>query len=244
MTNGDRISGSLVTFSPTGVQISSPHSGTIRIERQYVQKLATDDKVVVELVSGERIIGRIVPGEGVTVVVQSDVLGDRALALDAVKNIHPILPDEPPLVKAAPDPLQNTPKTGAEKSDRPNERNLLSVQLQDVRGKGSESQTGVDKPAATSTEEIRQPKPIGQKPEDEEDIRKIFLRQNSVLLRPRQVEFEAGLNLPGQSIGFLRCKFQVSPVSITPDAQVRPSGSNRRFPGHAYCLCPTGAVLR
>ena len=50
LTNGDRISGSLITFSPTGVQISSPHSGTIHIERQYVQRLATDDRVVVELV--------------------------------------------------------------------------------------------------------------------------------------------------------------------------------------------------
>ena len=55
----------------------------------------------------------------------------------------------------------------------------------------------MDKPAANSTEETRQPKPIGQKPEDEEDIRKIFLRQNSVLLRPRQVEFEAGLTYLG-----------------------------------------------
>ncbi|MDM7997712.1 MAG: transporter [Acidobacteriota bacterium] len=36
------------------------------------------------------------------------------------------------------------------------------------------------------------PKPIGQKPEDETDIRKIFLRQSTVLLRPGQVEIEAG----------------------------------------------------
>ncbi len=152
LTNGDRISGSLITFSPTGVQISSPHSGTIHIERQYVQGLATDDRVVVELLSGERIIGRIMPGEGVTVVVQSDVLGNHALALEAVKAIHHIFPDEPPRVKAAPDPLPSTPKTSADKSAHHNDKNLLSAQLQDVRGKGTESQTGVDKPAATSTD--------------------------------------------------------------------------------------------
>lgn len=35
-------------------------------------------------------------------------------------------------------------------------------------------------------------KPIGQKPEDEADIRKIFLRQSTVLLSPGQVEIEAG----------------------------------------------------
>jgi hypothetical protein len=198
LTNGDRISGSLITFSPTDVQISSAHSGTIHIERKYVQKLATDNKVVVELVSGERIIGRIASGEGVTVIIQSDVLGDRALALEVVKTIHSLIPDEQPsVVKAAPDSLENIEKTEADKSDNHIDKDLLSAQLQDVRGKGSESQAGVDKPAATSTEEISQTKPIGQKPEDEEDIRKIFLRQNSVLLRPRQFEFEAGLSYLG-----------------------------------------------
>jgi hypothetical protein len=153
--------------------------------------------VAVELISGERIIGKIVSGEGVTVVVQSDVLGDRALALDTVKIIHPILPDEPPLVKAAPDSLESIPKIGADKSGRSIETNLLSAQLQDVRGKGSESSNAADNPAAKSTEEISKTKSIGQKPEDEEDIRKIFLRQNSVLLRPRQMEFEAGLSYLG-----------------------------------------------
>lgn len=190
LSNGDRITGSLITFSPTGVQISAPHSGTIHIERKYVQKLTTDNRVVVELVSGERIIGRITPGEGVTVVIQSDVLGTCDLALNAIKAIHPILPDEPSRVNAAPD-----------KSERANESNLLSSRLQDVRGKGSESPTVLDKPGAKSPEEIGQVKPIGQKPEDEEDIRKIFLRQNSVLLRPRQVEIEGGLSYLGnQSI--------------------------------------------
>jgi hypothetical protein len=197
LTNGDRISGSIITFSTTGVQISTPHSGNIHIERQYIQKVATDNRVVVELVSGERIIGRIEPGEGITVVIQSKVLGNRPVALEAVKAIHPLSPDEPSQVKAAPDTLPSTPKTSDDKSDRDNDKNLLSAQLQDVRGKGSESSNAADTPAVKSKEEIGQPKPIGQKPEDEEDIRKIFLRQNTVLLRPRQAEIEGGLTYLG-----------------------------------------------
>jgi hypothetical protein len=197
LTNGDRISGTLVTFTQTEIQLSSPHSGIIHIKSKYIQKLATDNRVSLELVSGERIIGKITPGDGVTVVVQSDILGTRVLALEAVKTIHPILPEEPPQVKAALDPLPSPPKTSSDKSDHHNNKNLLSAQLRDVRGKGSGSSEAADNPAVKSTEEIRQTKPIGQKPEDEEDIRKIFLRQNSVLLRPRQAEFEAGLTYLG-----------------------------------------------
>jgi hypothetical protein len=219
LTNGDRITGSLVTFTPTEIQLSSPHSGTIHIERKYVQKLATDNRVVVELVSWERIIGRVIPGDGGTVVIQSDILGTRALALDTVKDIH-LLPSEPPRVKAESSPLQNIPETGAEQSDRQNETNLLSAQLEDVRGKGSESLKAADKPdnpAAKSTEETRQPKTIGQKPEDEEDIRKIFLRQNSVLLRPRQAEFEGGFSYLGnQSVSSVaNFKFRQFQIPLT-----------------------------
>ena len=130
--------------------------------------------MVVELISGERVIGRIMPGESVTVVILSDVLGTRTIALEAVKAIHPISSDESSRVKAGPDRLGNIPKTGADKSDCHKGTNLLSVQLQDVRGKGSEASNAADKPAAKSSEEIGQTKTIGQKPEDEEDMRKIF----------------------------------------------------------------------
>jgi hypothetical protein len=220
LTNGDRITGNLVNFTQTEIQLSSPHSGTIHIERKYIQKLATDNRVVVELVSGERIIGRIIPGEGLTVVIQSDVLGNRTLSLETVKAIHSLLPDEPSRVKAESAPLENIPETGVDKSDRHYETNLLSAQLQDVRGKGSESLNAADNPdnpAAKSTEETRQPKTIGQKPEDEEDIRKIFLRQNSVLLRPRQVELEGGFSYLGnQSVSSVaNFKFHQFQIPLT-----------------------------
>ncbi|MBI4766037.1 MAG: transporter [Deltaproteobacteria bacterium] len=197
LTNGDRISGNLINLSPTGVQISTPHLGSFPIERQYIQTLATDNQVVVELVSGERIIGRIRPGEGATIVIQSDILGTRALALGALKAIHPLSPDEPPGIKASSNSLPDIPKAAMDKSDSPIETNLQSAQLQDFRGKGSESPSAPDKPSAKSPEETGQPKPIGQKPEDEEDIRKIFLRQTSVLLRPRQAEIEGGITYLG-----------------------------------------------
>ncbi len=217
LTNGDRISGNSITLSPSGVQISTPHLGSFPIERKYIQTLATDNQAVLELVSGERIIGRILPGEGTMIAVQSEILGIRVLALDAIKIVYPLASDEPPRLKASPDRLQNNPKTGTGKSDWNNETTRLSAQLQDIRGKGSESLKVTDHPAAKSTEETSQTQPIGQKPEDEQDIRKIFLRQNTVLLRPLQAEIEGGFNyLSSQSVSSVaNFKFRQFQIPLT-----------------------------
>jgi hypothetical protein len=65
--------------------------------------------------------------------------------------------------------------------------------------------------------ETQKPKPIGQKPEDESDIRKIFLRQSTVLLRPGQLEVEAGAGyLRNQSItAILNAKFRQLRVPLS-----------------------------
>jgi hypothetical protein len=65
--------------------------------------------------------------------------------------------------------------------------------LSSVAGKGTASSIASDNQAVKPAE-TQKPKPIGQKPEDETDIRKIFLRQTSVLLRPGQIEIEAAPN--------------------------------------------------
>lgn len=217
LTNGDRITGRLISFSQAEIQFSSPHSGIIRIERQFIQNLTTDNRVMVELISGERIIGRISPGEGLAVLIQSDILGDRVLALDTLKIIRPLLPDELPLVIGGPDPLNNTPNTGAGKSASIKKQALPTALLRDVHGKGSESSNAADKMTSKSSEGTGQPKTIGQKPEDEEDIRKIFLRQNSVLLQPRRLEFEFGLSYLGnQSLSSVaNAKFRQFQLPLT-----------------------------
>jgi hypothetical protein len=58
-----------------------------------------------------------------------------------------------------------------------------------VRGRGAGSAA-----AAVQQADAQTPKPIGQEPDDREDIRLIFLRQSTVLLRPGQVEVETGMN--------------------------------------------------
>ncbi|MBN1625242.1 MAG: transporter, partial [Deltaproteobacteria bacterium] len=65
------------------------------------------------------------------------------------------------------------------------------AQLEDLNGNGSESLNAQNESPEKSTEAVDDVMPIGQ-PEDEEDIRKIFLRQSSVLLKSGEKEFELG----------------------------------------------------
>lgn len=182
LTNGDRISGRFIAFSRESVQIDTEFSGIIRIERKHVKQLSTDDPVAIDLVSGERVVGRIMAGEGKTIQIRSSILGDRRLSLDSI------------------DAIQASPQTGGSET---------SVQLSDVAGKGTGSSAAPES-QATKSAETQTPKSIGQKPEDEADIRKIFLRQITVLLRPGQVEVEAAVHyLRNQSVSpILNAKFR------------------------------------
>ena len=162
LTNGDRISGKLIVFTSDIVRIRTQSAGIIQLDRRYIEQLSLDEEAEVELVSGERIDGRITGGEGRTVLIQSLILGERRLAIDKIKEIH----------------------------IRPAGQDKSFVELSEVAGRGIPSSAASENPALKQSE-TQQPKPIGQKPEDETDIRKIFLRQSAVLLLPGQIEIEA-----------------------------------------------------
>jgi hypothetical protein len=166
LDNGDRISGKLISLTRDSIRIESTYLGIIQIERKRLVQMSTDNAVVVDLVSGERIIGQLAAAEEKTTLVRSSVLGERLLPLDAIDSIN----GGPPL------------------------------QLSMVVGKGSGSpqDSASQSSGASDTQKV---KPIGQKPEDAEDIRKIFLRQSAVLLAPGQFEVEAAASyLRNQSL--------------------------------------------
>jgi hypothetical protein len=68
-----------------------------------------------------------------------------------------------------------------------------SVPISNIVGKGTASAAAPEN-QAEKPGEAKQTRPIGQKPADETDIRKIFLRQSTVLLRPGEIEVEAAPN--------------------------------------------------
>jgi hypothetical protein len=166
LTNGDRISGSLISFNQKAVRISTSYSGILEIHREHIQQLTTENPMIVELVSGERVIGRIGSDGEQTIIVHSSRLGDRILSLSTIASMKVYLP----------------------------EQDSLSAQLQDIRGMGPKDSSASEKTSEEAPETGSQPKPIGSKPEDEEDIRKIFLRQTTVLLRPGVKEVDVELD--------------------------------------------------
>jgi hypothetical protein len=184
LSYGDRISGRIISISRAAVRIETQASGIIQIERRYVEQLSTDDSRVVDLVSGERVIGQIMAGEEKTVIIRSSILGERRVPLDTIDAVQASVRSED---------QQNDAGTGTARSQPRADEGKSSVPLAQIQGKGTGSATVPGRQAANPAE-TQQPKPIGQKPEDVADIRKIFLRQSTVLLRPGQVEVEAALS--------------------------------------------------
>ena len=160
LTNGDRVSGRIVSVSGEVVRIETAASGIVDIQRRYVEQLATDEPRVVDLVSGERVVGQLATAEGKIVIIRSSLLGDRQVPLDAIDTINAVQPREG----------SNGPGS-----------------LAQVQGRGAAANPAQAQPQA------QQPGAIGQ-PEDVGDIRKIFLRQTTVLLRPGQLEAEAAFS--------------------------------------------------
>jgi hypothetical protein len=179
LTYGDRISGYVVSLTRDAVQIETPAAGLLRIERRYVEQLSTEEPRVVVLVSGERIIGQIVaePGESEKMVtIRSSLLGDHPVPLDAIDAVHVL------------------ERSADESVDGPaaDHQAVAEGVLSSVQGRGTRSATAQVQPADSAGTQA--PTPIGQQPEDTTDIRLIFLRQSTVLLRPGQVEVETAIH--------------------------------------------------
>lgn len=146
LTNGDRISGRIISMSSTTARISTPHSGILEIDRTHIQRLVTDD----------------LTGAGT-------------------------------------------------------EESRIAVDLQELRGKGADGAADSREIDNSKAEAAARPESIGQKPENEEDIRRIFLRQSSVLLNPGEKEVEAGFSyLSNQlSVAIYNARFRQFQVPIS-----------------------------
>ena len=196
LTNGDRISGKLISLSQKTVHFSTQHFGIVETATEYLQQLETDEPMIVKLLSGERVIGPIGPGSDKTIVIHSSSMGDCILSLTAIDSIEPV--------------------PSSVKSNKEDENQLAD--LENIRGKGPETSRPKDNADTKPANNRDQPGTIGQKPQDEEDIRRIFLRQSSILLNRGEMEAEVDFNylgnqLPATIVNLKFHQFQI-PVSF------------------------------
>jgi hypothetical protein len=174
LTDGDRISGRIICVSKDTLQIESPALGILEIKRKYVEQLSTEDYRIIDLLSGERVVGRLISAGGKAIIIRSSILGDRRVPLDTIVVV------------------QTPVRSGDRSTGTPLEEGVNPASLAQVQGKGSGSST--QRNPSANPAQTEQPKSIGQKPEDVGDIRKIFLRQSTVLLQPRQAEIDVAFN--------------------------------------------------
>lgn len=188
LTNGDRLSGEVVSLSQGYLVFSTPYATSLRIDKRHVARLTTSSVVVVDLASGERLIGTITLGDDTVMIVHSQTLGDHQVLLTSIQQLwRDFLPEGQARVGAT----TLSPRTTGASTHDPIPSPGSGPSLSHVRGKGAASAPELTAQVATPRIEVT--KPIGQKPEDAEDIRRLFLRESSVLLGPGQVELETGL---------------------------------------------------
>ncbi len=187
LNNGDHISGKIISLSRESLRLSSPHFGILETSRTHIRQFKTETSMVVELLSAERMIGAIESSSNTNIIVHSATLGGIELPFSKVAAIY--LPEEIPAHQSG---KSDASVTAATADSTPcsfsDAQKLHPEQLQKIRGAGR----GNPPPVQGTTAE--QHKPIGTKPEIEEDIRQIFLRQTSVLLRPGEKEIEVGFD--------------------------------------------------
>lgn len=185
LADGDRISGDLIEVTSKHVVLSTSHSGVVEIARTSVERLESTRPMAIMLTTGERIIGHIVSQENGKIRITSQSLGDQTIAMTQVATITPGVETANAGFK--------TSQPCPDKSSLSPAVTLSAASLAGVRGTGTDSALTNRTATPQEAQPVGGEKSIGQRPDDDEDIRKLFLRQSSVLLSPGQFEVEAGL---------------------------------------------------
>ncbi|MFZ7112995.1 MAG: transporter [Desulfatiglandales bacterium] len=181
--------------------MSTFHSGIIEMVPEHIQKLETDHPMVVELLSGERLIGRIVLEQVKRLIVHSPVLGDKTLSLFDIASVERHLSSEKIDKRDPQGETQDALRIGETGTALGGiENNLLPSHLESFRGRAADTLKTKEGKAEKSIKESGQMRPVGQRPEDEEDIRRLFLRQSSVLLKTGEKELELGCYYLGNQL--------------------------------------------
>jgi hypothetical protein len=163
LQNGDHLSGELLNLSPTLCTFKSPYQTNIsQIKRKHILRLSTDQRVVIELYSGERLIGTLSSPKNEILSLHSQQLGTFTISLSKVKQIRKSL-------------LSSLLQKGE----------FQAIDPHIIHGKGTPNL----KNSKSATEALTEKSvTIGQ--EEEENLKQLFLRNTAVLLNPGEKESE------------------------------------------------------
>jgi hypothetical protein len=174
LRNGDKITGTLLSLSPTLCTFTTDWQKTLQIKPGDIAQLSTTQPVAIDLHTGDRLVGIAFLEENGSLHVQSKRFGSRVLEMHEVAGVSSDLTAPLPPVSDA---------------------TLLAS-----RARG----TGDAPPAPAQGESAQQQQPPAAKPTigeeqekqlaEEEERSLLFLRETTVLLKPGQTELEFDLS--------------------------------------------------
>jgi len=171
--NGDRVTGKLITFSKATCEFQTGQARLL-IPSDNVRNLNTSVPTTVLLTSQERLTGRATSCAGGTITVHSDALGAVCVRLSDVLSVsRNERPEE-----------SGDSSSGKTAATAPN---LSNAELASTHAKGTRPQKPVSGEKTSNPEEHSSGEDAG------DEMHKYFLRESTVLLRPRQVEAEVGI---------------------------------------------------
>ncbi len=95
LTNGDTISGKVVSYAAGALTIETSYAGAIAIDTSEVARVSTDEAVVLQLSDGREISGRIVTAAGGTMALQDGAGASVPLQLSQIASFAPPAPPAP-----------------------------------------------------------------------------------------------------------------------------------------------------
>jgi hypothetical protein len=228
LRNGDRITGRLVSLTPVVCIYETAYAATLRIPPSEIKGLTTAARQTIQLDGGDRVVGMITGMAGGMLSVRSSRFGQLSIGLRELVGVSPdqtASGADTPSSTAADDASNKTPPG---RSNTP-EQKSVSFDSPRLRGTGigSAAVTGAHAPQEAQADETTptgrppagQPesppvtKPVGEEQRQDEERERVFLRQQTVLLRPGQFELDT-------SVQYTRTQNQGDPTAQITSRQI------------------------
>lgn len=165
LTNGDRLSGTLQRIDQSDCIFSTAYQSEVRIPRELIQYLKTDQVVSISLISGEKINGRVdFQFDSDKLQVSSSRFGLIRIGVDEFQSISAQPEADNTLVRAEDEELAVLHAKGDDGAPATNSENTAKV--------------GEEQAAE----------------QEEEKIQQVFLRASGILLQPGQQQVEVSMN--------------------------------------------------
>lgn len=193
LKNGDRISGRLISFTPTLFTFETEYAATLRIEPGKVARVRTTEPVAITLNNGDRVIGIVDNLANGVLFIRSERFGHVTLSREEITEVvQPMGGAAAPALASAGGSATAQPQPGQGQQAQGDDRRLLAAQGRGTAGGPPQVAQQNGTANGNGNNGNAPSEPLGQ--EQKEEQRRIFLRESTVLLKPGEFQFDGSLS--------------------------------------------------